>query len=285
MKNSFVQLCAALLLLLPGVAQAAITCNSITSPGLTISYASGTTASTQTYFTITCTRELAGDDTSVNYDATVNAGSTPAGSSNRASQAVAGTPYYVFYDLYRDSCSTQWKGGQKISGTITWASAAVVGPLSQQKTYWGCIPTIQTGMPAGTYSDSLALTATYGQGNTGGTVTGTAAVTIYAPAYCTMSMSAGDMNFTYVAFGPQQTATKTFMATCTNTMPYTLAVNPSAAVVVGLNYSLALNAGNATGTGIAQTFTITGTMPAGQAGNCLTGTCTGTQTHTVTVTY
>jgi spore coat protein U-like protein len=281
MKIKLVQLCAELLLLGSGAAQAAITCSSITSPGFTISYAAGTISSSQTFFTITCNRELSGDDSSVNFDVSVNNGNDPAGTANRAALAVNGP--YVFYEPYKDSCLTPWEGSEKqYPGLMDWGNA--LGLKSQTVSFWGCIKTAQAGMPAGTYSDSLLLTVDYGK-SPKRTITGSAPVTIYAPAYCTMSMPAGDMVFTYVAFGPQQTPTKTFTATCTNTMPYTLAVSPSSAVVVGLNYSVALNASSAIGTGFPQTFTITGTMAAGQAGECPTSTCSGTQIHTVTVTY
>jgi spore coat protein U-like protein len=280
MKIKLVQLCVGLLLLGLSSAAPAFTC-SITSPGFTVNYEGGTTRSVQTYFTMTCER-FSGDPASLSYDVAAGSGNNASGQSNRAAQAAGGP--YVSYDLYKDSgCTAPWKvGGLRIKPpTMTWTG---LGFLSQQVSYWGCIPS-QTGMAAGTYTDAFTLTANWGQGQSADSAVGTAQVTIYAPANCTMSMPPGNMLFTYVAFGPQQNPTKTFTTTCTNTMPYSLALSPSSAVLVGLNYSLALNTSIATGTGFPQTFTITGTMAAGQAGECPTATCTGTQAHTVTVTY
>ena len=73
-----------------------------------------------------------------------------------------------------------------------------------------------------------------------------------------------------------------------------MALSATSGVVSGLNYSLGLNAiinsgGSSplasTGTGADQTFYINGNMAAGQAGTCATGTCSATNTHTLTITY
>ena len=72
-----------------------------------------------------------------------------------------------------------------------------------------------------------------------------------------------------------------------------MALNASGGVVAGLNYALALNTSGSgginpltsSGTGFAQTFFINGSMPAGQAGTCASGSCPGTQAHRLTITY
>ena len=283
MKYKLMSFCAGLLFLVSGSAQAAITC-SVTSPGFTAGYTAGTLQPTQTFMTLACTRAVNGDPTFIDAQVSAGSGLWASGNANRAKLTTGAS--FITYDPYLDVCATEWKtGGHQINvPRISWSSASDFSQRSQQVTYWGCI-TSQTGMPVGTYTDDFVMTATWGNGPNAGSAVGSAPVMIYAPANCTIAMSPGNMVFTYIAFGPQEAATKNFTATCNSQMPYSLAVSPTPAVLVGLNYSLALNTTSTTGTGVPQTFTITGTMAAGQAGDCPTGTCNGTQVHTVTVTY
>jgi len=99
--------------------------------------------------------------------------------------------------------------------------------------------------------------------------------------------------FNYTSF---QTAAATstgggFNVRCTNSLPYTLALNNSGVTddAVNLAYTLSLSAASGTGNGSDQAFTVNGSMAAGQAGTCATGTCTNTaatnKTKTLTITY
>ena len=111
-------------------------------------------------------------------------------------------------------------------------------------------------------------------------------VTIYYPAVCTITAAPGNVAFAYTAFrATPLPASTTFGVTCTNTLGYTLALDATSGVVIGLQYLLSLSAASATGTGAQQTFTINGTMPAGQAGTCTTGSCSGTSVRSITITY
>jgi hypothetical protein len=94
--------------------------------------------------------------------------------------------------------------------------------------------------------------------------------------------------FTYTSFqaGPATATGGAFSVSCTNTLPYAVAITGASTSVQGLTYGLSLSAASATGNGAAQPFTINGTMVSGQAGTCATATCSGTDaTHTATVTY
>ena len=105
-------------------------------------------------------------------------------------------------------------------------------------------------------------------------------------ATCAISTAPGTVAFTYSAFAAAAAnATTTFRVTCTNLLPYTIALDATTAVISGLQYSLALSAPGGTGTGAAQLYTVTGTMPANQAGTCGTATCAATQARTLTITY
>jgi spore coat protein U-like protein len=263
-------------LLAAGAADAAISCG-VSSPGFSTGYspAAATPDVTQTFFTVTCTRGAAGDPASVSYNVYANNGSYASGNQNRGARGTA----RINYDLYRDAaCSASWQGFTAIAGTITFAGT---GTVSQQGNYWGCIPTGQ-GVAAGTYTDTVTLSVLY----SGFTLaTGTAAVSILTPATCTISTPPGNIVFNYTAFGAAVTPSTTFRVTCTNTLPYTMALDATTGTIVGLDYSLALSTASSTGTGAAQTHTITGNMAAGQAGTCGTGTCTGTQARAITITY
>jgi hypothetical protein len=101
-----------------------------------------------------------------------------------------------------------------------------------------------------------------------------------------------DLIFNYTSFGAGLTPSSNFVVKCTTGLGYTLALDGAGfggtTTVLGLDYSLALvaPAGGGTGTGANQTYTINGTMGAGQAGTCATPAgCTNTTQRTITLTY
>lgn len=267
------------LLLLPPAAQAAITCTSISSPGVSINYVSGTTTSVQTFFTVSCTRSSSSDPASIGYDVTADNGTNPTGQNNRATLAGATLRYDVFTSA---SCGSTWKGNRKISDTITWSGGAT-GTITRQTSFWACMVTAQTPTSAGAYTDSIGLTLSYGNNNP--TVSGTVPVTIYAPALCTMVTPAGNLTLNYTAFGAQTSQSTSFAVTCTSGMPYTIATDVAEGVLTGVRYLLTVSSPTANGTGAPQSHSITATVPGGQAGTCPTGSCSATRAHTLTITY
>lgn len=104
----------------------------------------------------------------------------------------------------------------------------------------------------------------------------------------------GALSLTYTALQTTAaTATTPFTVTCVTGLPYTVAVSGANTVddAVGLSYNLAVTApaGGGTGTGVSQSYSIAGTIPAGQAGTCTTASCTNAaatnNVKTVTVGY
>ena len=79
----------------------------------------------------------------------------------------------------------------------------------------------------------------------------------------------------------------TFNVNVTLTSSCTLAAVTDNAV--NLNYSLGLSAVGGTGNGLAQPFSVTGTMAGSQAGTCAVASCTNAaatnKTHTLIVNY
>jgi len=112
----------------------------------------------------------------------------------------------------------------------------------------------------------------------------------------------GDVSLSYTSF--QSTTAKAstgFTVTCTNTLPYSVAVTSDTGSVLGITYFLSLAAGTTAsyatatgagalasqaGNGTAQSYTVGVQAGANQAGTCATtAACTGNNAHTVTVTY
>ena len=105
---------------------------------------------------------------------------------------------------------------------------------------------------------------------------------------CRFSTDPTPVNANYTAFAATAvTGTSNFALTCTQGTTYTLSLDATRGIVpnVQLAYTLALSAGTGTGTAVGQPFSVNVTFPTGQAGNCAVGSCQGTDTRTITVTY
>lgn len=117
---------------------------------------------------------------------------------------------------------------------------------------------------------------------------GTFQVNISLTSACNVS-TINNVAFAYTSFGSTATATGGgFTMTCTNALPYTFglqtgsgaATPPGAATLsvtddaVNLAYMLSTSATGGTGSGATQTFGVTGSMAAGQAGTCGAASCT-----------
>lgn len=114
-------------------------------------------------------------------------------------------------------------------------------------------------------------------------------VTVNLTSGCEVTSAPTDVAFTYSSFqGSAATSTGgAFSVRCTNTLPYTMALDSTTGTVIGLNYTLALSAAGGTGAGLtAANYTVNGSMASGQSGTCATtGVCAGTSARTLTVSY
>ena len=118
------------------------------------------------------------------------------------------------------------------------------------------------------------------------TATGNFNVTVNLTSMCEV-VSAADVAFTYTSFqGTAATGTGGGVSIrCTNTLPFTVALDSTSGTVAGLNYTLGLSAASGTGNGAAQSFTVSGSMASGQGGTCASSSCAGTDARVLTVTY
>lgn len=286
--NKCIQVLAVLALLsVASWAQATITCTAPTSSGIATAYLpTGVVPNyNQGTFSTTCTRSVGTDPTTVLLRP--NNGANATGVQNRARLGTS----FINYETYKDSaCSVLWSNaaiGNML--TLTLANVTTAQTISVPS-FWACITLAGQVVPAGTYTDTVTIRVRDNTNSTSLSPNGSFAVSITNPATCTIT-SIADVAFgTYVAF--RNTAlvspAANVVMNCTLNLPYTMALDATNGVIagVGLNYSLALSAsGQLRGTGPGQTFTITGTMPSGQAGTCSSGSCSGSDTRTLTITY
>jgi spore coat protein U-like protein len=262
-----------------GAAQAATGCSIGSVVGMNIpSYVEGVAATPQLMsVTVNCTRDShPADPSTVNYTLTFDTGLN----SNRAKATVSGTNHYITYS--KGTASSCTPALTTSPGTFTWSGKTKTGLNTATVSFYGCVGA-QSGMAAATYTDSIGLVLTDDLGSA--PVIGSVPVSITMDSKCTVSTPPGTMTFNYTAFRPTALVVPVgFGVTCTNTTPYTFALDVSNGVAAGLAYSLALSAPGGTGNGSEQTYNVTGTMAAGQAGDC-SATCTGTSTHNITVSY
>jgi spore coat protein U-like protein len=267
-------------------AQARFTCNITAASTLTLTTAYGSALNiTAGSITVSCTSNNVASRTAT-YQISAPYSANATGTQRRAAFGANFLNYNLGANL---GCSTAWNNTTAQLPTpayttpaMTSASAADVHTFY----FWFCVPAGLTVPAAGTYTDTTNLTVT-GLASAGGFTGGTGAlkVNITAPATCSLSTPPGNIVFNYTSFGAAANASTTFGATCTNLLPYTMALDATTGTLLGLTYTLALSAASATGSGVAQSYTINGTIAAGQSGTCAATTCTGSQTRTLTISY
>lgn len=290
---------AALLCICTMQAQAAISC-SLSSTSINLNYVNNQASNANASGTITlnCTR-LGGDPNTQTYWVGINFG-TQAGTPRRVFRHGGGTTNANRLDvnIFKNGTTTDWTstGGGRVNGTLNFGAAL---NASVVLTYDFRVPWFQTGNTAGIYDD--AYTASLQLLTAGAVVsTTTFSPTVSIIAQCFVgqvatgnaaagAVSPSTMTLPYTSFAAtNQTANMTFTVHCTRNTTYTLAITPPSGTLLGLNYTLAMSPPGTpaiTGSGLAQPYTITGTIAAGQAGTCSTATCTATQNTTLTVTY
>jgi len=278
--KTFGRLAALLLAFVAAPSFAAITCNvTVTSISTVYSPTVATdNVSTGTY-TISCNR-LATDANSLAWSLAANNGLQPGGGNNRV-QSPAGNRYA--YDTYIDPAhTTKWQGGTRFTGTLSFGAsltASVTG--SFDLVVYGN----QAVQPAATYTDTMAVTLR-NTANNATLDTSTFTVTVITTNSCQIYTPPGNIDLAYTSFQVSAaTANTSFGVRCTTALPYTMALDATSGTIVGLTYTLALSQTSATGNGITQNYTVNGSIAGGQAGICSTGTCSGSDIRTLTVSY
>jgi spore coat protein U-like protein len=242
--------------------------------------ATGDTVATGSY-TVSCTR-LASDPNTFNWQLGANNGQQPNGAQNRV-QLGANRYNYEIYRLTPYVNGNRWQdaASTRFTGTINFGAGLIA---SQSGSFDLRLPGPQTVRPAGTYTDVVTVTVRNGSGTMLSQTT--FSVSIITIASCTLSTPPGNINLAYTSFQVAAASASTnFGVNCTTGIPYTMALDATSGTLVGLNYTVALSLSASNGTGAAQTFSITGNIAGGQAGTCATGSCSGSATRTLTISY
>jgi spore coat protein U-like protein len=257
---------------------AAINC-SVSTTGFTSVYSTSTaTANDSTgSTTLNCTR-LSTDATSLTYRLRVNNGlNSNAPPTNRA--RIGATASYINYELYNSSTyATVWgnTNATQINGSLSFGTS-----LSASNTlpFYARIPAAQ--------AVAVTITPRITVGATNTTLTTVALpVSIVSTSSCQFTSPPSTVSFAYTSFQAAAAAASTpYTVRCSNTLPYTMALNATTGTLLGLNYTLAVSSASATGTGLPQNYTVNGSIAAGQAGTCATASCNATQAHVLTITY
>lgn len=128
------------------------------------------------------------------------------------------------------------------------------------------------------------------------TQTGNFDVNITLTSACVYTKTA-DVVFNYTSFqvaAAAQTTAGAFTVKCTNTLPYTMALDSAGSytdAATNLAYTLSLSAAGGTGNGSAQAYTVNGSIAGNQGGTCATagGVCTNAASankqRTLTISY
>jgi spore coat protein U-like protein len=294
MKQFFFKFLVAGVLVICGAAHA-VTCNITTATSVPLStlYASGAATNVTGTISGSCTPASAAERAYIFIG--LDGGKPPAG---RAMTRQNGTEPLNYQIYHRSATSGIWNEGTGVASNNTGAggvlyrlaNSAAVQNFSY--VYYLNIPAGQTTAPAGIYDD-LLITATIRLSTAGGLSTGTvlgstifgASASIVSSCYFSTSPSSLVLNYTSFT-GTAVTGNSTFALSCTSGSPYTLAIGPPATgTALGIDYTLTLSAASGTGTASPQSFGVTGTAAANQAGTCATSTCSATNPHTITVTF
>lgn len=164
--------------------------------------------------------------------------------------------------------------------------------LSRTYAFFVNVPAFQlTPVPAaGIYRDTLPFEVRLGTPT--GSIVGSGAldVIISVPDSCRFSTAPSPIELNYTAFSSvPAVGSSVFGVTCTQGTSYRVALDQPNGVVGGveLAYTASLSAGTGpiAGTAAEQGYTVTVTVPAGQAGRCSTPVCVGSDSRTITVTY
>jgi spore coat protein U-like protein len=151
------RLAFALLLLLPSLAQAAITCVFSSTPGMAFGAyndASAAPTDSATSVVVRCTRVLGANNANV----VLQLGPS-AGSGSIATRRMTSGANRLDYNLYRDAARSQVWGQTSGADTVTLNTGNLgnFGSVNLTFTIYGRIPALQN-VPAGAYGDSVQLT-------------------------------------------------------------------------------------------------------------------------------
>ncbi len=277
----------------PQAVHAAYSCN-VTATSVGVLYVQGSNTDTTGSVTLTCTRS-SGDAGAMTYRIKADNGMNYAGGTRRV--RLGATANRLNYALRRGTapggaaaCGNNSNWAAPNNGTNTMTGTLNFGTAMTASVTWGFCIRVRgnQGSPAGgSYTDTVQVFAQY-PGTNGSPVTPWAALgfTVGVNNQCVFNTQPAPIVFDYTSFSPvPRTASRSFDLRCSTNLPWAISISPDTGTLLGLNYDLDPNPETGIGTGADQAVTVTGTVPAGQAGTCSTASCSATQPHSLIVTY
>ncbi|KQU74917.1 MULTISPECIES: spore coat protein U domain-containing protein [unclassified Rhizobacter] len=232
--------------------------------------------------TVQCTKAAESALASASFSATV--GSTQA----LAAEDSAGRR--IGYGLWQDvTASTPWGSAAPyaLTGSVVFTGSPMA---SAQLPFYLVAPARASRPAAGSYRDTLLVTLAYNtdgspvpSGGGSGSAGTSGGVALDVPPACSLSMPSA-VTLDYVAFqATPAIATNSFSADC-NT-GYALALDSGGGTLLGLPYTLTLDAVSGTWDGLVHEHRVTGRIDAGLAGSCGTAPCQASRIHWLTISY
>lgn len=277
------------------LAQAAYSCTvTATSSGLI--YQTPSPRDVTGSATLACTRS-ASDANSLTYRLKASDGLHANTTAPYRRVRLGSTSNYLYYSLRRSgTCNNNTNWRAPTTGTIDVATGTLNfgAALTATTTLNYCIRVrVNAGNnpaspAAGVYSDSFNIFAQYPNSDGSAlSLNAPVVMTVGVNNQCVFNTYPGNLVFNYTAFSATaQTSTTSFMLRCSSGLPWTISVTPNPAVLQGLRYTITPSPSSGSGNGnTGQAVTLTGSMQAGQAGTCTGPTCSGSQAHTVFITY
>lgn len=270
--------------------QGAVSCSIAPNPELKVVYAAfWNNANLPGVLEITCTRDPSDPP---NYNIWIGMGQGANGNIATLETGTATIDYELFHNTGASGTWTSVGGvapGSPNDGAVDdqlrfGQATTITVPYA----YYLRVRSWQIFKPAGVYTGALPITIR--RNNVNGTIVAadTLPVHVSIPRTCRFSTPPTPIAVTYPAFSPTAvTGTSNFALTCTQGTDYTITLDQTRSVIptVELSYSLTLSQTNATGTAVAQPYTVDISVDAGQAGRCSGSVCMGTDTRTLTIAY
>jgi hypothetical protein len=141
----------------------------------------------------------------------------------------------------------------------------------------------------GLYTDIVMVQAEYGPIFSSLTTPAPFTYSVGIKEHCVFNTFPESINFNYTSFSPRpEISRQSFFVRCNRKVPWSVAVFPPDGSALGLSYTLSTEppaSVSTVGTGEDQRITLTGTMPAGQSGDCNMATCSARRTHEIRISY
>ncbi|MEP7155870.1 MAG: hypothetical protein ABI905_08855 [Betaproteobacteria bacterium] len=282
-----------------GDAAASYSCSSYFVSPVIVTYDPAFGANSTGSFTFTCSRTSTTDPALVKFSLDSNGGThnnPPNTLPDRVGLGAtsARMPYILSTDTGADWFEPSYSGGNtqaRISGMLqfigTSLTATASGSYGFRMSAGQVVPQVQAGTD---YTDivgsNLRLHSISGTSLLATPFNSSFTITVKVVENCVISSLPGAIQLAYTSFQPAiSNATNSFDISCTKGTTYSLNLDAVSGTLMDLDYTLKLSAKSSKGTGVPQSFSISGSMVAGQSGTCAAANCMASEARTLLISY